>query len=100
MGMVRFNRDALESCRTTVAGQAGQFGAVGDRFPQGGANAAMFGKLADSGALAQALDALDKSMNAEFEAAQTLLGKVERALDAVQRTVEDTERANASGVSR
>lgn len=98
--MVRFNREALEGCRTTVGGQAGQFGAVGDRFPKAAVDAAMFGKLADSGAIAAAVGELDKSMNAEFEAAQQLLGKVERALDAVQRTVEDTERANASGVSR
>ncbi|MBB4674733.1 hypothetical protein [Crossiella cryophila] len=100
MGMVRFNREALEGCRTTVAGQAGQFGAVGDGFPKAASNAAMFGKLADSGAFAQAMDALDRSMNEDFNAAEVLLGKIERALDAVQRTVEDTERANADGVRR
>ncbi|MBP2475765.1 hypothetical protein JOF53_004637 [Crossiella equi] len=100
MGMVRFNREALEGCRTTVASQAGQFGAVGDRFPKTAVNAAAFGKLADSAAMAQAVGVLDAAMNDEFNAAETLLGKVDRALDAVQRTVEDTERANADGVRR
>ncbi|WP_433266453.1 hypothetical protein ACQPZF_40885 [Actinosynnema sp. CS-041913] len=96
MAVAKFNAEAMEQCRSTVSAQAGQFGAVGDGFSGHYADPDIFGKLANSGGLSSAAAELDRTAGAEFAAAESLLGKVERALDAVQAAVVDTEDANAA----
>ncbi|MFD1148232.1 hypothetical protein [Saccharothrix hoggarensis] len=94
MAVTKFNAEAMEHCRSTVGTQAGQFGAVGDGFSGHYADPGIFGELASSGALSAAASELDRKAGAEFAAAESLLGKVERAIDAVQQSVVDVEAAN------
>jgi len=95
MAVAKCNAEAMEQCRSTVRTQAGQFGAVGDGFSGNYADSGIFGELASSGGLSEAVSGLDRKAGAEFAAAESLLGEVERAIDAVQRSVVDVEAANA-----
>jgi hypothetical protein len=95
MAVAKFNAEAMEQCRSTVSAQAGQFGAVGDGFSGHYVEPDIFGTLASSGALSAAASELDRKAGAEFAAAESVLGEVERAIDAVQRSVVDVEAANA-----
>ncbi|WP_121000548.1 hypothetical protein [Saccharothrix australiensis] len=96
MAVAKFNAEAMEQCRSAVSAQAGQFGAVGDGFSGLYTDPGIFGTLANSGGLSSAAGELDGKAGTEFAAAESLLGKVERALDAVQGAVVDTEGANAA----
>jgi hypothetical protein len=49
--------------------------------------------------MAGAVDALDRRMHADFEAAERLLLAVERAIGAVEASVLTTDRAAATGLS-
>lgn len=91
MAVAKFNAEAMERCRSTASSQAGQFGAVGDGFANLYGNPDIFGKLASSGAVASAASSLDEAAGAEFAAAETLLGKVDRALDKIQQSVVDID---------
>ncbi|GDY32116.1 hypothetical protein [Gandjariella thermophila] len=94
MAVSKYNADAIEQCRTMASTQASQFGGLGDGFAHVGGNAAIFGKLANSAGLSAAVDSLNGTAAAEFAAAERLLGKVERALDAVLSSVGNVEDAN------
>ncbi|MEU4806756.1 hypothetical protein [Actinosynnema sp. NPDC023587] len=96
MAVAKFNAEAMEQCRSTVGAQAGQFGAVGDGFSGHYPEPDIFGKLANSGGLSSAAAELDGKAGAEFAAAESLLGEVERALDRIQGAVVDVEDANAA----
>ncbi|CCH35494.1 hypothetical protein ABZ816_12895 [Actinosynnema sp. NPDC047251] len=96
MAVAKFNAEAMEQCRSTVGAQAGQFGAVGDGFAGHYPDPDIFGKLANSGGLSAAAAELDTKAGAEFAAAESLLGEVERALDRIQGAVVDVEDANAA----
>ncbi|HEX6342925.1 hypothetical protein [Umezawaea sp.] len=87
MAVAKFNAEAMDQCRSTVSSQAGQFGAVGDGFTNLYGNPGIFGTLAGSGAVASAASGVDEAAGTEFAAAETLLGKVERALDTIQQAV-------------
>jgi hypothetical protein len=90
----KYNADAIEQCRTMASTQASQFGGLGDGFAHVGGDAAIFGKLGNSAGLSAAVDRLNGTTAAEFAAAEGLLGKVERALDAVLTTAANAEDAN------
>ncbi|MFI9006919.1 hypothetical protein ACIGNX_06785 [Actinosynnema sp. NPDC053489] len=95
MAVAKFNAEAMEQCRSTARTQAGQFGAVGDGFAGHYADPDIFGALGSSGALSAAASEVDRKAGEEFAAAESVLGKVERAIDAVQQSVVDVEAANA-----
>ncbi|MEU5696046.1 hypothetical protein [Actinosynnema sp. NPDC020468] len=95
MPVAKFNSEALEQCRSTASAQAGQFGSIGDGLSDAHVDANAFGKLASSAGLASAVSALDSTAGAECAAAESLLGKVDRALDKIQGAVVDTETAAA-----
>jgi hypothetical protein len=99
MAVTKFNSEALDQCRTTVKAQSSQFGSLGDGFKDPSVNAAMFGKLPSSNGLASAAGAANGTFGGELHGAESLLGKVERALDAVQSSVEGTERHNTTGLT-
>jgi hypothetical protein len=92
--VAKFNADAMEQCRTAVSSQAGQFGAIGDSVSAPNLGGDVFGKLDSSARFASAVTSLATSAGHELTAAEGVLGKVERALDAVQASVADTEDAN------
>jgi len=89
--VAKFNAEAMDQCRSTASSQAGQFGAVGDGFSDLYGNPDIFGKLAGSGGVASAASSVDEAAGTEFAAAETLLGKVERALDTIQQAVADID---------
>jgi hypothetical protein len=91
VAVAKFNAEAMEQCRSTASSQAGQFGTVGDGFANLYGNPDIFGKLASSGAVASAASGLDEAAGTEFAAAETLLGKVDRALDKIQQAVVDID---------
>jgi hypothetical protein len=97
--------DALEHCRVAVSSQAAQFGALGDAFHgggtshSGGTDQSIFGKLPSASALSGAVEGFNRTVDGELHAAESVLRKVERALDAVHRTVGDVEHANARGLT-
>ncbi|MCP2166175.1 hypothetical protein [Goodfellowiella coeruleoviolacea] len=99
MAVVKYNAEAMEQCRSTVSSQAGQFGGIGDGFSGQGGSGDIFGKLPSSAGLSGAVDSFNSTMGAEFAAAESVLGKVERALDAVEQTVADTEQANTNSLT-
>ncbi|KAA2260100.1 hypothetical protein F0L68_20450 [Solihabitans fulvus] len=95
MSVAKFNTDALEQCRTMASGQASQFGGLGDGFAQHHGNPAIFGKLTSSAGISAAVDSLCAAVRTEFAAAESVLGKVERAVDAITQSTADVEQANA-----
>ncbi|GGM47068.1 hypothetical protein GCM10012275_17680 [Longimycelium tulufanense] len=99
MTVSQFNNEALDQCRTTVSGQAGQYGALGDGFPARGGDATIFGKLDSSAAFSGAVDEFTGTVRSEFGAAESLLGKIERALDAVHQSVQDVEQEAVRGMT-
>ncbi|MBV9846876.1 MAG: hypothetical protein JOZ47_17675 [Kutzneria sp.] len=100
MAATKYNFDAIDGCRATMSGQSGQFGGLGDGFTTGaGTSAGIFGDLDASAGLSGAVDTATKSAHDELHAAEELLRKVERALDAVQTSVRDAEQSNAKGLT-
>ena len=71
----------IATARQTIGAEAGKFGSVGDGIPDS-VSAGMFGTLANSAAVAQAASALCASVRAEYSKAETLVGAIERTLDA------------------
>ena len=90
---------ALDGCRSAMSSQAGRFGAIADRFSRPVVDTTAFGRLPSSNQLASLATQLDETAHAQFTAASTLLGDVERALDAVMRAIEATEHANTSQIN-
>ncbi len=98
MTVAKLNTDAIDQCRTTVSSQKAQFGSIGDGFPNQCGNPSIFGKLGSSGQFSGAVDALNTAAHTEFIAAEQLLDKIERALDAISRSVTDVEETNKTGM--
>lgn len=96
--MSQTNTDVLDQCRQAAAAEAGHLGGAGDSFPDGGCSPATFGRLTTSAAMASAVDALDRRMRAELEAAERLLLAVEQAIGAVETSVRDVDDAVAHGL--
>ncbi|OLR90902.1 hypothetical protein [Actinokineospora bangkokensis] len=87
-----YNLQAIEQCRAAVAGQAGPVAAAGDGLPVE-VDAAAFGQLPSSGALAEAVRALATAAGTELDRAGALLDQVNHALDAIGTSVANTEQA-------
>jgi hypothetical protein len=89
---------ALDGCRKTMLGQAGQFGGLADGFSARDIDPSMFGTLPASGALAELAGRVDAGIGAQFSAAERFLRSVERALDAVRQGVADAEKSNVKAI--
>ncbi|HEU5474043.1 MAG TPA: hypothetical protein VFV67_25645 [Actinophytocola sp.] len=83
----------------TVQEHKPKFGEISDSFPEICTAPTVYGTLPSSAALAQAVDALNSALHAEFEAAETRLDQVARALDAVVASIDNTERSNVEALS-
>jgi len=83
----------ISQARQAIGAEAGRFGSVGDGVPQN-VNAGMFGTLGNSGAVASAVSALCSSLRSEYAKAETLVGAIERALDANLTNNSATEQNN------
>ncbi|SDC88320.1 hypothetical protein [Actinokineospora iranica] len=93
-----YNLQAIEQCRAAVAGQTGPMAAAGDDLPRD-ADAGVFGELPSSAALAEAVRALARSASDELDRAGTLLGSVDRALDAIGQSVANTEQTATTSLT-
>ncbi|MFJ2030196.1 hypothetical protein [Streptosporangium sp. NPDC087985] len=96
--------DALDQCRTTTKKLAGKYGDLGGTYPATSTDSSIFGRLADSGALAGAVDMIENTVDSELGQVKSKLEGVERALDDVQENVRKVNRATghqyAGGVGR
>ncbi|MFI6918569.1 hypothetical protein ACIBIZ_01350 [Nonomuraea spiralis] len=79
--------DALDDCRIAANGVVGKFGDLADDYPAKAADSTIFGKLADSSALATVVDRVENTADREFSKAKSLVQSVERAMDLVQSNV-------------
>lgn len=99
MTATKYNFDAINTCRSAMSAQAGQYGGVGDGFQGAATSADAFGKLAASAGFASAIDGFQSALHGELQAAESLLRKVESSLDSIETTLQDTEKANARGLT-
>jgi hypothetical protein len=88
-----YSKQDIDNAASAIGGQAGKFGSVGDQVPQN-VNGAMFGTMADSSAVAGAVSALCSALHTEYSAAESLVGQIQRSLDATTQNNSDTEQAN------
>jgi|tagenome__1003787_1003787.scaffolds.fasta_scaffold20963076_3 hypothetical protein len=98
--MAKYNIDAINACMQKAQDYKSKFGEVADTFSQATSAPAAYGNLPSSGALAGAVDALNGILNTEFSAAESRLDGVARSLDAVSRTVGDTDQAHADAMTQ
>lgn len=98
--MAKYNIDAINACMQKTQDYKSKFGQIADTFPQVCSNPAAYGALPSSAALSGAVDALNSMLNEEFAAAESRLDGVARSLDAVTRTVDDTDRAHARAMTQ
>jgi hypothetical protein len=89
--MPSYNVDAINACMRKAQDYKPKFGDISDSFPQVCIDPSVYGTLPSSAAVSQAVDALNTAMHTQFNAAETKLDQVARALDAVVRSVQNTE---------
>jgi hypothetical protein len=93
------NLNAINDCMRTMQEYRPKFGEISDGLPEVCTSPAGYGALPSSAALAQAVDALNSAMHAEFATAETRLEQVARALDAVVVSVRNTEENAATSMT-
>ncbi|HEX5118768.1 MAG TPA: hypothetical protein VFW65_26595 [Pseudonocardiaceae bacterium] len=98
MGASSYNVADITQARQTIGAEAGRFGSVGDAVPASVA-AGMFGTLANSAAVASAAAELCTSLRKEYAKAESLVGSIERALDANLTHNATTEQNNKRSFS-
>jgi hypothetical protein len=94
MGTSSYAAAEIDQTRQAIGATAGKFGTVSDGVPQN-IDTGMFGTLAESGAVAQAVSALCTQLRAEYTKAESLVGAIERALDQTTQNHSNTEQINA-----
>jgi hypothetical protein len=95
---VNYNAADIDQARSTIGAEAGKFGSVGDAVPTS-VDAGMFGTLGNSAAAASAASALCAALHAEYVAAESLVGQIERTLDATITSTGTTETDNEQNIS-
>jgi hypothetical protein len=86
-----YNIDAINECMRKAQDFKPKFGEISDSFPEVCSDPSAYGTLPSSAAVSQAVDTLNSTMHQEFDAAESKLDQVARALDAVVRSVQNTE---------
>lgn len=89
--MPSYNIDAINACMRKAQDYKPKFGEISDSFPQVCTDSSIYGDLPSSAALSSAVDALNTAMHTQFDAAESKLDQVARALDAVVRSVQNQE---------
>ena len=89
--MPSYNIDAINACMQKAQDFKPKFGEISDSFPQVCTDSSAYGQLPSSAAVSSAVDALNTAMHAQFDAAETKLDQVARALDAVVQSVQSQE---------
>lgn len=93
MAVSSYDVKDISQARQVIGAEAGKFGSVGDGIPTS-VDAGMFGTLGNSSAVAQAAGALCSSLRTEYAKAETLVGAIERTLDANLGNNSGTEENN------
>lgn len=89
--MPSYNIDAINACMRKAQDYKPKFGEISDSFPQVCTDSAAYGELPSSAAVSSAVDALNSAMHDQFDAAESKLDQVARALDAVVQSVQNAE---------
>lgn len=89
--MPSYNIDAINACMQKAQDYKPKFGEISDSFPQVCTDSSAFGQLPSSAAVSSAVDALNSALHTQFDAAETKLDQVARALDAVVQSVQNQE---------
>ena len=89
--MPSYNIDAINACMQKAQDYKPKFGEISDSFPQVCTDSAAYGELPSSAAVSSAVDALNSAMHDQFDAAESKLDQVARALDAVVQSVQNAE---------
>ncbi|MCG5213695.1 hypothetical protein [Streptosporangium sp. KLBMP 9127] len=87
------NYRALEECGSVAAAQTGVFGGIGDGFTPGACDASIFGRLDASEAVAKATGGVETAAAGQFAPAESLLGGIARAVEAVSASLRGAEDA-------
>lgn len=97
MTSARIAWEALDSCRTAVSTEAGQFGDVGDKLADLRLDASVFGEIGGSGELREAITSVAGKAGEQLHHAERLMGEIARAVDSVSTTMRSAENANTVG---
>jgi hypothetical protein len=97
--MPSYNVDAINACMRKAQDYKPKFGDIADSFPQVCTDPSVYGTLPSSAAVSQAVDALNTAMHTQFNAAETKLEQVARALDAVVQSVQNAEDNSARSMT-
>ncbi|HEV2782012.1 MAG TPA: hypothetical protein VGX25_21695 [Actinophytocola sp.] len=89
--MPSYNIDAINTCMRKAQDYKPRFGEISDSFPDVCGDPSAYGTLPSSAAVSQAVDALNTALHNEFDAAETKLDQVARALDAVVQSIQNHE---------
>lgn len=89
--MPSYNLEAINTCMQKAQDYKPKFGEIADSFPQVCTDPSAYGSLPSSAAVSSAVDALNTALHTQFEAAETKLDQVARALDAVVQSVRNQE---------
>lgn len=89
--MPSYNIEAINACMRKAQDYKPKFGEISDSFPQVCTDSAAYGTLPSSAAVSSAVDALNSALHAQFDAAESKLEQVARALDAVVQSVQNQE---------
>ncbi|HEY0451582.1 hypothetical protein [Actinophytocola sp.] len=98
--MASYNVEAINACMQKAQDYTSKYGEIADTFPQICSVPTAYGELPSSAAISSAVDAVNGMLNTEFSAAESRLDGVARALDAVSRTVGDTDHAHAHAMTQ
>lgn len=98
--MASYNIEAINACMQKAQDYTSKYGELADTFPQVCSVPTAYGELPSSAAVSTAVDDLNSLLSTEFGAAESRLDGVARALDAVSRTVGDTDQAHADAMTQ
>lgn len=97
--MPEYNIEAINELMRKAQDHKPAFGKISDSFPQVCTDPSVYGTLPSSAAVSQAVDDLNTEMHKEFDAAETKLEQVARALDAVAQSVRNHEENSAQAMT-
>ena len=97
--MPKYNIDAINECMRKAQDYKPKFGEISDSFPEVCTDSAVYGTLPSSAAVSQAVDTLNSALHKEFDAAETKLDQVARALDAIVTSVQSTEDSSVQSMT-
>lgn len=100
MTVTRYNTEAMEACRSAVAGAAGPLRAVGEGLTDAGVDVGACGSVAGGRTVGLTLDGVVAGLAAEYAVAGQRLDDTAVALDATRTAVKETEAGSTASFRR